>query len=91
MTSGSPAVQDFLLNLAHLGRDSRDPAVHALLVRAITGYLDFAQARLESGAVTDTRLVLENVSNLLPELTEHDRTTIMKPLQTLQARVAARK
>ena len=83
--------QDFLLNLAHLGRDSRDPAVHALLVRAITGYLDFAQARLESGAVTDTRLVLENVSNLLPELTERDRTTIMKPLQTLQARVAARK
>jgi len=83
--------QDFLLNLARFGRDSRDPAPHALLLRAITGYLDLAQASLESGAVADTRLVLENVSNLLPELTEPDRTTIMKPLRTLEEGLAARK
>jgi tetratricopeptide (TPR) repeat protein len=83
--------QDLMLNLARLSRDSRDPAPHALLMEAITGYLDLAQASLESGSVADTRLVLENVANLLPELTERDRTTIMKPLQTLQERLAARK
>ena len=83
--------QDFLLNLARFSRDSRDPAVHALLLRAITGYLDLAQASLESGSLADTRLVLENVSNLLPELTERDRSTILKPLRTLQDRLAARK
>jgi hypothetical protein len=80
--------QDFLLNLARLNRESRDPAPHALLLRAITGYLNLAQASLESGSVADTRLVLENVSNLLPELTDRDRATITKPLQTLQENLA---
>jgi len=83
--------QNLLLNLADLSRDSRDPIPHALLLRAITGYLDLAQASLDTGSVADTRLVLENVSNLLPELTERDRTTIVKPLRTLQERLAARK
>jgi tetratricopeptide (TPR) repeat protein len=83
--------QNFLLNLAQLSGDSRDPVPHALLLRAITGYLDLAQTSLESGLVADARLVLENVSNLLPELTERDRTTILKPLRSLQERMAARK
>ena len=83
--------QEFLLNLAHFSRDSRDPAPHALLLRAITGYLDLAQAKLESGSVADAQLILENMSNLLPALTERDRTTVMKPLGTLQERLAARK
>ncbi len=48
------------------------PSMHCCS-RAITGYLNLAQASLESGSVADTRLVLENVSNLLPELSERDR------------------
>jgi hypothetical protein len=83
--------QDFLLNLARFSRDSRDPAVHSLLLRAVNGYLDLAQANFESGSVADTRLILENVSTLLPELSERERTAILKPLQTLQERLAARK
>jgi tetratricopeptide (TPR) repeat protein len=82
---------DFLLNLARLAKDSRDSAAHALLLEAMTGYLDLAQARLKSGSVADTRLVLENVSSLLPELAERDRATIEKPLRTLQERLATRK
>ena len=82
---------DFLLNLARFSRDSRDPAVDALLLDAVAKYLDLAQARLDSGSVADTRLVLENVSNLLPELSERHRATISKPLRTLQERLAARK
>jgi hypothetical protein len=53
--------------------------------------LNLAQASLESGSVADTRLVLENVSNLLPELTDRDRATITKLLQTLQEKLATRK
>ncbi|MEO5741842.1 MAG: hypothetical protein ABIS29_14740, partial [Vicinamibacterales bacterium] len=83
--------QDFLLNLARFSRDSRDPAVHALLLGAIAGYLDLAQASLESGSVADTRLVLENVSNLLPELSERHQAIILKSFTTLQERLAARK
>jgi tetratricopeptide (TPR) repeat protein len=83
--------QELLVNLARFSRDSRDPVPHALLLRAITGYLDLARAKLESGSLADTQLILENLSNLLPALTERDRTTVMKPLQALQEGLAARK
>ena len=83
--------QEFLLNLAHFSRDSRDPSPHALLLRAITGYLDLAQAKLESGSVADTQLIVENVSKLLPELTDRDRATVTKSLRTLQEGLAVRK
>jgi hypothetical protein len=53
--------------------------------------LDLARAKLESGSLADTQLILENLSNLLPALTERDRTTVMKPLQALQEGLAARK
>ena len=38
MTRVHERYREFLLNLAHFGRDSRDPAVHSLLLRALTGY-----------------------------------------------------
>jgi tetratricopeptide (TPR) repeat protein len=90
----TPAHQRFnelLLNLARFGRDSRNPEVHALLRRAITGYLGLAQASLESGSVADAQLVLSNVSNLLPELTERDRPPVMEALRAIEERLAARK
>lgn len=91
LTRAHERYQDLLLNLAHLSRDSRDPAPNALLLRAITGYLDLAQASLASGSVAETRVILENVSNLLPELTDRDRAAITEPLRSLQERLAARK
>ena len=91
LTRAHERYPDLLLNLAHLSRDSRDPAPNALLMRAITGYLDLAQASLASGSVAETRVILENVSNLLPELTDRDRAAITQPLRSLQERLAARK
>jgi tetratricopeptide (TPR) repeat protein len=82
---------DLLLSLASLGRESRDALVHALLMRAVTGYLDLAHASLASGSTADARLVLENVSSLLPELSEADRLGVTKPYRSLQDRLAARK
>lgn len=83
--------QDFLINLAHLSRDNQDAAVHALLMRAVTGYLDLAQRSLAAGSKSDARLVLENVSNLLPELAEPDLRAITKSHLALQERLAATK
>jgi hypothetical protein len=77
--------------LARFGSDSRNPEVHALLRRAITGYLGLAQASLESGSVADAQLVVSNVSNLLPELTERDRPPVMEALRAIEERLAARK
>jgi hypothetical protein len=83
--------EDFLLNLARFGRERQDVAVHMILVRAVSGYLDRGQVSLALDSVADARLVLQNVSNLLPELTERDRTAITKPHRDLQDRLAARK
>jgi tetratricopeptide (TPR) repeat protein len=91
LTQAHVRFQDLLLNLARFGRDSRDPAVRALLLRAITGYLDMAQASLESGSATDAQLVRANVANLLPELPERDLPPVMKALRALEDNLAARK
>jgi tetratricopeptide (TPR) repeat protein len=82
---------DLLLSLANLGKESRDAAVHALLVRAVKGYLDMGHASLTSGFVADAQLALGNVSSLLPDLSEPDRAGVMKSYRTLQDDVAARK
>jgi len=83
--------QDLLQNLAAFAGDNPSADVHALLVRALTGYLELAQASLASGSAADAQLVLENVSNLLPELSEVDQRPMMKAYRALQDRLAARK
>jgi len=60
-------------------------------MRAVTGYLELADKSLASGATADARLVLENVSALLPELTESDRVGVAKPYRTLQDTLSSRK
>ena len=91
LTPAHKRFHDLLLNLARFGSDSRNLEAHALLRRAITGYLGLAQASLESGSVADAQLVVANVSNLLPELTERDRPPVMKALRAIEDRLAARK
>jgi tetratricopeptide (TPR) repeat protein len=82
---------DLLLSLAGSGRESRDAAVHALLVRAVNGYLELGLASLASGSAADAQLVLETVSNLLPRLPEQDRAGVTKSYRNLQDSLAARK
>ena len=68
---------DLLLNLTRLSQTSREPAVHALLRRALTEYLQLAQAALAAGSAAEAQPALDNVSRLLPELSEPDRAGIM--------------
>ena len=83
--------QEFLLHLVRFANVRPDTEVHALLMRALTAYLEFGNASLTSGSPADTRLVVENVSNLLPQLPERDRAEIVKSHSALQARLAAYK
>ena len=57
---------------------------------AIAFGLENAESPASASAV-DAQLVLENVSNLLPELSETDRVRVMAPYRTLQDRLAAHK
>ena len=83
--------QDFLVNLARFARESDDAGIHTLLMRAVTAYLEFAQASLAAGSAADARIVVDNVSNLLPELTARDRPDIVKRHRALQDRLSAYK
>ncbi len=83
--------QDFLLNVARFARSSNNRDVHALLMRAVTTYLDFARADLTPASVTNARLVAQTVSTLLPELPARDRQEIVKLHRALLDRLAAYK
>ena len=83
--------QDLLNNVARLAAQHDDSDVHALLVRAVGAYLEFGEASLTSGGVADTRLVVDTVSMLVPDLPERDRTEIVKRHRALQAKLAAYK
>ena len=79
---------DLLFSLVRFGRQSQDEGVHVLLRRGVTGYLELAQASLASGSAADAKLALDNVSNLLPELTEADRVGLLKLYQGLADKVS---
>jgi tetratricopeptide (TPR) repeat protein len=83
--------QDFLLNLVRFANVRPDGDAHALLMRALTAYLDFGNASLTSRSPADARLVVDNVSNVLPQLPERDQAEIVKSHKALQARLAAYK
>src|SRR5215472_16549352 len=83
--------QDFLLNLVRFANTRPDADVHALLMRALTAYLDFGNASLTSGSPADARLVVDNVSNVLPQLPARDQAEIVKSHRALQARLSAYK
>jgi tetratricopeptide (TPR) repeat protein len=82
---------DLLLSLARLGRVSPDAAVHALLVRAVTSYVDVARRSLSAGFAADAQRTAEYVSNLMPALSESDRAAVAKSYQGLQDELAARR
>jgi tetratricopeptide (TPR) repeat protein len=83
--------QDFLFNLGGLARERDDPEAHALLIRAVTTYLDFGRASLTPTSAVEARVVVEGVSELLPQLPERDRAEIVKSQRALEAKLAAYK
>lgn len=83
--------EDFLLNLVRFDNAHPDADVHALLMRALIAYLDFGNASLTAGSSADARLVVDNVSNVLPQLPARDQAEIVKSHRALQARLSAYK
>jgi tetratricopeptide (TPR) repeat protein len=82
---------DLLLSLAGFARTSRVPESHTVLVRAMAGYLTFGRASLQQGAVRDAQTVVENLSNLLPDLSENDRGAVARSFQELKDGLTVRK
>jgi tetratricopeptide (TPR) repeat protein/energy-coupling factor transporter ATP-binding protein EcfA2 len=82
---------DLLLSLARFGRESRDAGIHRLLRRALTSYLVLAEEGLASGSVADAKLALDNVSRVLPEVSEADRASVLKAYQELADKMAQRR
>ncbi len=83
---------DLLLNLAALSRETGDvEGVRRLLARAVTRYLELAHRSLAAGSVADAQTVFDNLTTLLPALSERDRSTITKLYEDLRDQLAARK
>jgi hypothetical protein len=81
---------DLLVNLAALGRRAGSEArAHRLLTEAVNHYIAHANTSLAQGSRTDAQLVLDNLTRLLPELTDADRRDITPRYQQLQQRLGA--
>jgi tetratricopeptide (TPR) repeat protein len=81
---------DLLLSLASLNRERpADGDTHRLLTNALGRYFDHADASLAQGARADAQLVLDNLTRLLPELSDAARHDITQRYQQLQQRLAA--
>jgi tetratricopeptide (TPR) repeat protein len=76
---------DLLLNLATLCRERQDADnARKVLSEAVDFYVALGQ---RAAAVRDhvgARMVLENLSRLMPELSERDRRAFTRPFETLQ-------
>lgn len=81
---------DLLLNLAALVKEGGSDRSRRLLTDAVTHYIAHADASLASGARADAQLVLDNLSQLLPELGARDRQAIIDPYRKLEQRLSGR-
>lgn len=81
---------DLLLNLAALVREGGSDRGRRLLGDAVTHYVAQGNASLDSGGRDDARLVVENLSRLLPELPERDKATVTDAYRGLERRLAER-
>ena len=71
---------DLLLNLATLTHAAPGNAdARRLLVRAVEGYVALANRGLAAGSTLDADVVLENISRLVPQLSESERA-VVEPL-----------
>jgi tetratricopeptide (TPR) repeat protein len=82
---------DLLYQLVAFARMSREAQTHTLLVKALSAYIDFGVSSLQSGTPGDARAVVENISNLLPYLTDADRAAVNRSYEALKDAAAARR
>ena len=80
---------DLLLNLATLTHAAPDNAdARRLLTRAVEGYVALADRGLAAGSTVDADVVLDNLSRLLPQLSESERSVIAPVTSALRDRRA---
>ena len=76
---------DLLLNLASLRRERQNvDDARGLLSDAVGYYSNLGRRAVASGSPAAARDVLENLSRLMPELTERDRASFAAAYQDLQ-------
>ena len=82
---------DLLLNLASLRRERQDEGeVRVLLSDAVGYYVDLGRKAIRSGSPAEARDVLDNLSRLLPNLTEPDRASLAARHRDLQEEFSRR-
>jgi hypothetical protein len=82
---------DLLLNLASLRRERQDEGeARALLSDAVGYYVDLGRKAIRSGSAAEARDVLDNLSRLVPNLTEPDRASLAARLRDLQEEFSRR-
>jgi tetratricopeptide (TPR) repeat protein len=82
---------DLLLNLAALVKESGSAPTRRLLTDAVAHYISHANASLAAGSRADAQLVLDNLSQLLTELPEREKQTVVEPYRLLERRLAERR
>ncbi len=79
---------DLLLNLAKFpGRPADVARARQLLARAVAAYADMATRIVASGNRNDAQIALDNLSRILPELPEPERTNLTASHQQLQRKL----
>ncbi|MEO8521708.1 MAG: ATP-binding protein [Acidobacteriota bacterium] len=81
---------DLLLNLATLVKQTDSVGSRRLLNEAVRHYVAYANQSLEADARPDAQLVLDNLSQLLPELGDDQRRAVMDSYRQLERRLAGR-
>ena len=82
---------DLLLNLAALAKQSGSAPTRQLLTDAVAHYVSHANASLAAGSRADAQLVLDNLSQLLPELPDREKRTVLEQHAQLDRRLAERR
>lgn len=82
---------DLMVNLAILARENAGVAdLHRLLSRALLSYLATAEKIAASGRPAEAQSALDNMSRLLPELSDLDRANVITSYRGLEPKLRER-
>jgi hypothetical protein len=82
---------ELLVNLAVFSREHPNvEGLRPLFSEAVATYLGLARRIAESGSPTDAQNTLESFSQLLPELSDRDRTALVAGYRDLQPKLEER-
>jgi tetratricopeptide (TPR) repeat protein len=82
---------DLLEALGHAPESRNRPEIHRLARDLGYNYLGLAQNSLKSGALGEARTALGNLSRLLPEISEPDRSNLSESFRVMQQRLHGKK